>query len=140
MFQSCLRETCVCVPFFSVQSLHILCAFLSGAEAGVIVLGLCEEYQLPYHDMVPADPTHEEMRRVVAIERRRPDIANRWQSNEVRIVNLLSSITSIHSVLFVLRYTFSKFVVLSTSCRVSGSDLHNCLCTGNFTVYVCVCM
>lgn len=45
--------------------------------------GLCEEYQLPYYDMVPADPTHEEMRRVVAIERRRPDIANRWQSNEV---------------------------------------------------------
>jgi len=47
------------------------------------LLGLCEEYQLPYYDMVPADPTHEEMRRVVAIERRRPDIANRWQSNEV---------------------------------------------------------
>ena len=49
------------------------------------LLGLCEEYQLPYYDMVPADPTHEEMRRVVAIERRRPDIANRWQSNEVII-------------------------------------------------------
>jgi len=49
------------------------------------LLGLCEEYQLPYYDMVPADPTHEEMRRVVAIERRRPDIANRWQGNEVII-------------------------------------------------------
>jgi len=45
--------------------------------------GLCEDYQLPYYDMVPADPTHDEMRRVVAVERRRPDIANRWQSSEV---------------------------------------------------------
>jgi len=53
------------------------------------LLGLCEEYQLPYYDMVPADPTHEEMRRVVTIERRRPDIANRWQSNEVMNFNLL---------------------------------------------------
>jgi len=50
-------------------------------------VGLCEEYQLPYYDMVPADPTHDEMRRVVVIERRRPDIANRWQSNEVMVVN-----------------------------------------------------
>ena len=47
------------------------------------LLGPCEEYQLPYYDMVPADPTHEEMKRVVAAERRRPDIANRWQSSEV---------------------------------------------------------
>jgi len=55
------------------------------------LLGLCEDYQLPYYDMVPADPTHEEMRRVVAIERRRPDIANRWQSNEVLITDLTIS-------------------------------------------------
>lgn len=44
---------------------------------------LCEEYQLPYYDMVPPDPTHEEMHRVVVIERRRPDVPNRWQSSEV---------------------------------------------------------
>jgi len=55
------------------------------------LIGLCEEYQLPYYDMVPADPTHEEMRRVVAIERRRPDIANRWQSNEVIISSLIDA-------------------------------------------------
>ena len=62
------------------------CVHLCLNCTSVVVLGLCEEYQLPYHDMVPADPTHEEMRRVVAIDRRRPDIANRWQSNEVLIV------------------------------------------------------
>lgn len=47
------------------------------------VTGLFEDYQLPYFDMVPSDPTHEEMRKVVVTDRRRPDIANRWQNNEV---------------------------------------------------------
>ncbi|UYV76081.1 ACVR1C [Cordylochernes scorpioides] len=42
--------------------------------------GIYEEYQLPYYDMVPADPSLEEMRRVVCVERQRPPIPNRWQT------------------------------------------------------------
>jgi len=42
----------------------------------------CEDYQLPYYDMVQSDPTHEEMRKVVVSDRRRPEIPNKWQSNE----------------------------------------------------------
>lgn len=49
----------------------------------IINAGVCEEYQLPYFDTVPSDPTQEEMRKVVVTDRRRPDIANRWQNNEV---------------------------------------------------------
>ncbi|XP_076053781.1 TGF-beta receptor type-1 babo isoform X2 [Oratosquilla oratoria] len=44
--------------------------------------GGCEDYQLPYYDMVPNDPTIEEMRKVVCIDRQRPTIPNKWQSCE----------------------------------------------------------
>ncbi|XP_063239459.1 TGF-beta receptor type-1 isoform X3 [Bacillus rossius redtenbacheri] len=45
--------------------------------------GIHDEYQLPFYDMVPSDPTIEEMRKVVCIDRQRPSIPNRWQSIEV---------------------------------------------------------
>jgi TGF-beta receptor type-1 len=60
--------------------------------------GLCEEYQLPYYDLVPSDPTDSEMRKVVSTDRRRPDIANRWQSNEVlRVMSQLMKECWYHS-------------------------------------------
>lgn len=40
--------------------------------------GICEEYQLPYYDRVPCDPSIEEMRKVVCVENYRPSIPNRW--------------------------------------------------------------
>jgi len=48
-----------------------------------IILGVCDEYQLPYHDAVPSDPTLEEMCRVVAVEGQRPVIPNHWQNHTV---------------------------------------------------------
>ncbi|XP_042561061.1 bone morphogenetic protein receptor type-1B-like [Clupea harengus] len=44
--------------------------------------GIVEEYQLPYHDQVPRDPSYEDMREVVCIKRQRPAFANRWSSDE----------------------------------------------------------
>ncbi|XP_046390406.1 TGF-beta receptor type-1 isoform X3 [Ischnura elegans] len=44
--------------------------------------GIYDEYQLPFYDMVQSDPTIEEMRKVVCLERQRPSIPNRWQSFE----------------------------------------------------------
>uniref|UniRef100_W5KHX7 Serine/threonine-protein kinase receptor n=1 Tax=Astyanax mexicanus TaxID=7994 RepID=W5KHX7_ASTMX len=44
--------------------------------------GIVEEYQLPYHDLVPTDPSYEDMREVVCIKRQRPSFANRWTSDE----------------------------------------------------------
>ncbi|PIK43817.1 Alk4/5/7 [Apostichopus japonicus] len=44
--------------------------------------GIYEDYYLPYYDMVPADPSLDEMRRVVCMENRRPSIPNRWNSYE----------------------------------------------------------
>lgn len=45
--------------------------------------GIHDEYQLPFYDLVPSDPTIEEMRKVVCTDRQRPSIPNRWQSIDV---------------------------------------------------------
>ncbi|XP_074823478.1 activin receptor type-1C isoform X1 [Natator depressus] len=44
--------------------------------------GIIEEYQLPYYDVVPSDPSIEDMRRVVCDQKLRPNIPNQWQSCE----------------------------------------------------------
>ncbi|XP_062376620.1 TGF-beta receptor type-1b isoform X2 [Sardina pilchardus] len=45
-------------------------------------IGIHEDYQLPYHDLVQSDPSVEEMRKVVCEQKLRPNIPNRWQSCE----------------------------------------------------------
>lgn len=45
--------------------------------------GIAEEYQVPFQDDVPTDPSFEEMRRVVCMEKIRPSIPNRWSSDPV---------------------------------------------------------
>lgn len=47
--------------------------------------GIHDDYQLPFYDQVPPDPTIDEMRKVVCIDRQRPSIPNRWQSIEVKV-------------------------------------------------------
>ena len=46
--------------------------------------GLHEDFQLPYYDLVPSDPTIEDMRKVVCEQKLRPNVPNQWQSCEVR--------------------------------------------------------
>lgn len=50
-----------------------------------IFSGIVEEYQLPYHDLVPSDPSYEDMREIVCIKKLRPSFPNRWSSDEVRL-------------------------------------------------------
>lgn len=52
--------------------------------------GIVEEYQLPYHDLVPSDPSYEDMREIVCIKKLRPSFPNRWSSDEVRLAVTLS--------------------------------------------------
>lgn len=47
------------------------------------IAGIHEEYQLPYYDLVPSDPSIEEMRKVVCDQKLRPNVPNWWQSYEV---------------------------------------------------------
>ncbi|XP_051557031.1 TGF-beta receptor type-1a isoform X1 [Myxocyprinus asiaticus] len=44
--------------------------------------GIHEDYQLPYYDLVPSDPSVEDMKRVVCDQKLRANIPNRWQSCE----------------------------------------------------------
>nr|XP_057911247.1 activin receptor type-1B-like [Doryrhamphus excisus] len=44
--------------------------------------GIHEEYQLPYYDLVPSDPSLDEMKKVVCDQKIRPSISNWWQSHE----------------------------------------------------------
>jgi hypothetical protein len=38
---------------------------------------------VPFYDAVGNDPSFDEMRRVVCVDRRRPEVPNRWNENEV---------------------------------------------------------
>lgn len=46
------------------------------------VRGLHEDFQLPYYDMVPSDPSVDDMKRVVCEQKVRPSVPNQWQSCE----------------------------------------------------------
>ena len=46
--------------------------------------GIVEDYQLPYYEMVPSDPSYEDMLEVVCVKGLRPTVSNRWNSDEVR--------------------------------------------------------
>merc|ERR1719319_616914 len=42
----------------------------------------CEDYQLPFHDVVPPDPSFEDMHQVVCVSQHRPTCPARWQQSE----------------------------------------------------------
>ncbi|PVD39256.1 hypothetical protein C0Q70_01884 [Pomacea canaliculata] len=42
----------------------------------------CEEYQLPYYNYLPHDPSFDDVRKIVSIERIRPEIPDWWQSDQ----------------------------------------------------------
>ncbi|TSS97507.1 Activin receptor type-1 [Bagarius yarrelli] len=45
--------------------------------------GIVEDYKPPFYDLVPNDPSFEDMRKVVCVEQQRPFIPNRWFSDSV---------------------------------------------------------
>ena len=51
----------------------------------VVCTGVVEEQQVPYYDCVDTDPSFEEMKKVVCVDKRRPLIPNRWTSDPVSI-------------------------------------------------------
>ncbi|XP_021434837.2 activin receptor type-1C [Oncorhynchus mykiss] len=54
------------------------------------IRGLQEDFQVPYYDMVPSDPSVEDMRKIVCDQKLRPNIPNQWQSCEaLRVIGKL---------------------------------------------------
>jgi hypothetical protein len=50
------------------------------------VSGIIEDYQVPYYDVVPSDPSFEEMKKVVVDSKIRPVVANHWYYDQVSIL------------------------------------------------------
>lgn len=44
-----------------------------------------DDYQLPYYDCVPSDPSFDDMYYVVCVKKVRPDIQSHWQTEEVNL-------------------------------------------------------
>ena len=49
------------------------------------VPGIVEEYRPPFFDLVPVDPSFEEMRKVVCVNQQRPVLHNRLHSHPVEL-------------------------------------------------------
>lgn len=47
-----------------------------------MVNGVADDYQIPFQDVVPNDPSFEDMRKVVCVDRMRPPLCKRWNSCE----------------------------------------------------------
>ena len=50
--------------------------------------GIAEEYRIPFYDVVPNDPSFEEMRKLICVDSYRPSVPNRWSSDTVSILIL----------------------------------------------------
>lgn len=49
----------------------------------LLFVGIVHEAELPYYEFVPNDPSIDDMRKVVSIEKIRPTIPKQWESDEV---------------------------------------------------------
>nr|XP_033793249.1 serine/threonine-protein kinase receptor R3-like isoform X3 [Geotrypetes seraphini] len=48
-----------------------------------VINGMVEEYKPPFYDVVPSDPSFEDMKKVVCIDQQRPRIPNNWHSDTI---------------------------------------------------------
>ncbi len=51
-----------------------------------LLAGEPSEYAVPYHNLLPSDPTIELVRKVVVEQRMRPQLEERWNINKVCII------------------------------------------------------
>ena len=49
----------------------------------MLFVDTAEEYLMPYQNMVPLDPSFEDMKKVVVVEKKRPPLPDRWNQAEV---------------------------------------------------------
>ncbi|XP_071991304.1 activin receptor type-1-like isoform X1 [Engystomops pustulosus] len=45
--------------------------------------GMVEDYRPPFYDMVPHDPSFEDMKKVVCVDQQRPHVPNTWSSDKI---------------------------------------------------------
>ena len=52
-------------------------------DLSAVFAGNCDEDEMPFFDLVPSDPTIENMRHVVCEKNQRPTITNKWHDTPV---------------------------------------------------------
>lgn len=75
------------------------------------VLGIVEEYRPPFFDLVPSDPSFEEMKKVVCVDQQRPSLHNRLHSHPVGYL-------MIHTHTHTSNYIFQGCGNLSSGCHI----------------------
>ncbi|XP_056616509.1 bone morphogenetic protein receptor, type IAa isoform X2 [Triplophysa dalaica] len=71
------------IKFFTIENVLLyICIYIVLFMNTSCFPGIVEEYQLPYYEMVPSDPSYEEMLEVVCVKGLRPTVSNRWNSDE----------------------------------------------------------
>ncbi|KAG1714876.1 Activin receptor type-1B [Nymphon striatum] len=82
MAPECLDESINTNNFDSFKRADVYALGLVYWELANRCICVPSEHQLPYHNLVPSDPTIEDMKKVVCIDRHRPMINNQWMSFE----------------------------------------------------------
>lgn len=67
----------------------------------VSIPGVAFDYELPFHGLVPSDPSFEDMKRIVVIERRQPTIPSEWIEDTVCAMGRLRSLCGSPDIRFV---------------------------------------
>lgn len=68
------------------KTLGNLYSFANPTQFMSVCAGIVEDYKPPFYDVVPNDPSFEDMRKVVCVDQQRPNIPNRWFSDPVRVL------------------------------------------------------
>lgn len=50
--------------------------------------GIAEDYSRPFGNILPSEPSYEEMQKLVCIQGERPSIPNRWKDDKVSLVGI----------------------------------------------------
>lgn len=99
---------------------------LNNASLVCVSPGIVEDYKPPFYDLVPNDPSFEDMRKVVCVDQQRPNIPNRWFSDPVSgcACGCFAEDTSWPFFFWnkVMKVTFSYYLKLKWSqCYLSGA-------------------
>lgn len=91
-----------------------------------------EEYKIPYQDVVPSDPSFDDMRKVVVLDNYRPSVPNQWVSDDVSSIFKLQmiSIKCISFTPFNTNYfstLFSCWTVWRSWCASAGIKIQMCV-------------
>jgi len=60
-------------------------------KAPFVFPGMVEDYQPPFWGIVPSDPSFEDMRKLVCVEKQRPVIPNRWTTDTVSCTRVVAN-------------------------------------------------